>query len=84
MRKDGRLGEFNVDGVEKGANVMTKHMGKEMLGNDVKNCGMTTLDGRCPDARKFEVDAASISKNSLLLVLTLASLCRARCPRCCL
>ena len=53
---------------------MTKNMGKSTLETDMKNCGMIELQGRHAAALKLEVDTASISRNSILLVMTLANL----------
>ncbi len=71
---------LQVDGVEDGANLMSKCVGQETLENDMKNCGMTTLGGRRADALKLEVNAAGISKQALLVVLTLASICKGSLP----
>ena len=73
-RKEGRLGMFQVDGKLNGANLMTKYMGKEILERDMKNCGLIALSGRHADALKLEVDLGTISKSSVLLVLTLSCL----------
>ena len=40
----------------------------------MKNCGLIALSGRHADALKLEVDLGSISKSSVLLVLTLSCL----------
>ena len=42
----------------------------------MSHCGLVTLDGRHVDALKLEVDLKSMSKGSVLLLLTLSSLPR--------
>ena len=75
-RKQGRLSVFKIDGKLNGANLMTKYMGKETLESDMAHCGLVTLAGRHVDALKLEVDLESMSKGSVLLLLTLSSLPR--------
>ena len=75
-RKQGRLSVFKIDGKLNGANLMTKYMGRETLESDMSHCGLVTLDGRHVDALKLEVDLKSVSKGSVLLLLTLSSLPR--------
>ena len=55
---------------------MTKYMGRETLESDMSHCGLVTLDGRHVDALNLEVDLKSMSKGSVLLLLTLSSLPR--------
>ena len=67
---------FKVDEKLDGTNLMTEHMGKEILESDTKNCGLTAPSGRHADALKLEVDLGGISKGSVLLVLALSCLPR--------
>ena len=75
-RKEGRRSVVKIDGKLNGANLMTKYRGKETLESDVAHCGLVTLAGRHLDALKLEVDLESMSKGSVLLLLTLSSLPR--------
>ncbi len=75
-RKQGRLSVFKIDGKLNGANLMTKYMGKETLESDMAHCGLVTLAGWHVDGLKLEVDLESMSKGSVLLLLTLSSLPR--------
>ena len=67
---------FKIDGKLNGANLMTKYMGKETLETDMASCGLVALTGRHSDTLKLEVDLESMSKGSVLLVLTLGCLPR--------
>ena len=77
-RKQGRLGVFKVDGTKNGVNLMTKHMDKQTLETDMANCGLVVLTGRNSQALRLEIDTASMSKSSVLLVLAICQMAGAR------
>jgi hypothetical protein len=69
-----QLGMFKVDEKLDGTNLVTEHMGKEILEGDTKYCGLIALSGRHADALKLGVDLGGIGRGLVLLVLALGCL----------